>query len=102
MATEIEKISRLQTKPLSLASKTRKNIIKRKCKQFAQLYKHKIVNIYFTLMLTVRPKFKDRNMQTFVVVRSGSTVRLHISFEVLYSEVHGTTCEALKRHYHTF
>lgn len=53
-------------------------------------------------MLTVRPKFKDRNMQTFVVVRSGSTVRLHISFEVLYSGVDGTTCEALRQHYHTF
>uniref|UniRef100_A0A3Q1JT26 Uncharacterized protein n=1 Tax=Anabas testudineus TaxID=64144 RepID=A0A3Q1JT26_ANATE len=29
----------------------------------------------------VRPKFKDRNMKTFVVVRSGNTVRLNISFE---------------------
>lgn len=31
---------------------------------------------------TVRPKFKDRNMKTFMVVRSGNTVRLNISFEV--------------------
>uniref|UniRef100_A0A3Q1JY14 Uncharacterized protein n=1 Tax=Anabas testudineus TaxID=64144 RepID=A0A3Q1JY14_ANATE len=29
----------------------------------------------------IRPKFKDRNMKTFVVVRSGNTVRLNISFE---------------------
>ncbi|XP_070693468.1 immunoglobulin-like and fibronectin type III domain-containing protein 1 [Pempheris klunzingeri] len=29
----------------------------------------------------VRPKFKDRNMKTFVVVRSGNTVRLNINFE---------------------
>ncbi|KAM6927251.1 immunoglobulin-like and fibronectin type III domain-containing protein 1 [Xenentodon cancila] len=29
----------------------------------------------------VRPKFKDRNMKTFMVVRSGNTVRLNISFE---------------------
>uniref|UniRef100_A0A3B4T5G0 Immunoglobulin-like and fibronectin type III domain-containing protein 1 n=1 Tax=Seriola dumerili TaxID=41447 RepID=A0A3B4T5G0_SERDU len=29
----------------------------------------------------VKPKFKDRNMKTFVVVRSGNTVRLHINFE---------------------
>ncbi|XP_023280699.1 immunoglobulin-like and fibronectin type III domain-containing protein 1, partial [Seriola lalandi dorsalis] len=28
-----------------------------------------------------KPKFKDRNMKTFVVVRSGNTVRLHINFE---------------------
>lgn len=35
------------------------------------------------IFLTVRPKFKDRNMKTFVVVRSGNAVRLNISFEVL-------------------
>ncbi|XP_049435580.1 immunoglobulin-like and fibronectin type III domain-containing protein 1 [Epinephelus fuscoguttatus] len=29
----------------------------------------------------VRPKFKDRNMKSFVVVRSGNTVRLNINFE---------------------
>uniref|UniRef100_UPI0037E99726 immunoglobulin-like and fibronectin type III domain-containing protein 1 n=1 Tax=Semicossyphus pulcher TaxID=241346 RepID=UPI0037E99726 len=29
----------------------------------------------------VRPKFKDRNMKTFVVVKSGNTVRLNINFE---------------------
>ncbi|AWP02431.1 putative immunoglobulin-like and fibronectin type III domain-containing protein 1 isoform 3 [Scophthalmus maximus] len=29
----------------------------------------------------VRPKFKDRNMKTFVVVRSGNTVRLNVNFE---------------------
>ncbi|TNN45877.1 Immunoglobulin-like and fibronectin type III domain-containing protein 1 [Liparis tanakae] len=29
----------------------------------------------------VRPKFKDRNMKTFMVVRSGNTVRLNINFE---------------------
>ncbi|XP_070850153.1 immunoglobulin-like and fibronectin type III domain-containing protein 1 [Chaetodon trifascialis] len=29
----------------------------------------------------VKPKFKDRNMKTFVVVRSGNTVRLNINFE---------------------
>ncbi|XP_029006622.1 immunoglobulin-like and fibronectin type III domain-containing protein 1 [Betta splendens] len=29
----------------------------------------------------VRPKFKDRKMRTFVVVRSGNTVRLYINFE---------------------
>ncbi|XP_024915795.1 immunoglobulin-like and fibronectin type III domain-containing protein 1 isoform X3 [Cynoglossus semilaevis] len=29
----------------------------------------------------VRPKFKDRNMTTFVVVRSGNTVRLNFNFE---------------------
>uniref|UniRef100_A0A3B4T5M1 Immunoglobulin-like and fibronectin type III domain-containing protein 1 n=1 Tax=Seriola dumerili TaxID=41447 RepID=A0A3B4T5M1_SERDU len=29
----------------------------------------------------MKPKFKDRNMKTFVVVRSGNTVRLHINFE---------------------
>ncbi|XP_040890310.1 immunoglobulin-like and fibronectin type III domain-containing protein 1 [Toxotes jaculatrix] len=29
----------------------------------------------------VRPKFKDKNMKTFVVVRSGNTVRLNINFE---------------------
>ncbi|XP_068449723.1 immunoglobulin-like and fibronectin type III domain-containing protein 1 [Clinocottus analis] len=29
----------------------------------------------------VRPKFKDRNMKTFLVVRSGNTVRLNINFE---------------------
>nr|XP_061814213.1 immunoglobulin-like and fibronectin type III domain-containing protein 1 [Nerophis lumbriciformis] len=29
----------------------------------------------------VRPKFKDRNMKSFVVVRSGNTVRLNIPFE---------------------
>ncbi|XP_034440429.1 immunoglobulin-like and fibronectin type III domain-containing protein 1 [Hippoglossus hippoglossus] len=29
----------------------------------------------------VRPRFKDRNMKTFVVVRSGNTVRLNINFE---------------------
>ncbi|XP_068568828.1 immunoglobulin-like and fibronectin type III domain-containing protein 1 [Cebidichthys violaceus] len=29
----------------------------------------------------VRPKFKDRNVKTFVVVRSGNTVRLNINFE---------------------
>ncbi|XP_031727684.1 immunoglobulin-like and fibronectin type III domain-containing protein 1 [Anarrhichthys ocellatus] len=29
----------------------------------------------------VRPKFKDRNMKTFVVIRSGNTVRLNINFE---------------------
>ncbi|XP_033995023.1 immunoglobulin-like and fibronectin type III domain-containing protein 1 [Trematomus bernacchii] len=29
----------------------------------------------------VKPKFNDRNMKTFVVVRSGNTVRLNINFE---------------------
>uniref|UniRef100_A0A3Q0RMS7 Immunoglobulin like and fibronectin type III domain containing 1, tandem duplicate 2 n=1 Tax=Amphilophus citrinellus TaxID=61819 RepID=A0A3Q0RMS7_AMPCI len=29
----------------------------------------------------IKPKFKDRNMKTFVVVKSGNTVRLNISFE---------------------
>uniref|UniRef100_A0A8C4DXS5 Immunoglobulin like and fibronectin type III domain containing 1, tandem duplicate 2 n=1 Tax=Dicentrarchus labrax TaxID=13489 RepID=A0A8C4DXS5_DICLA len=29
----------------------------------------------------VKPKFKDRNMKTFVVVKSGNTVRLNINFE---------------------
>ncbi|XP_029908040.1 immunoglobulin-like and fibronectin type III domain-containing protein 1 [Myripristis murdjan] len=29
----------------------------------------------------VKPKFKDRNMKSFVVVRSGNTVRLNINFE---------------------
>ncbi|XP_069004871.1 immunoglobulin-like and fibronectin type III domain-containing protein 1 [Embiotoca jacksoni] len=29
----------------------------------------------------VKPKFKDRNMKTFVVVRSGNTVRLNLNFE---------------------
>ncbi|XP_032369255.1 immunoglobulin-like and fibronectin type III domain-containing protein 1 [Etheostoma spectabile] len=29
----------------------------------------------------VKPKFKDRKMKTFVVVRSGNTVRLNINFE---------------------
>ncbi|KAG7494799.1 immunoglobulin-like and fibronectin type III domain-containing protein 1 [Solea senegalensis] len=29
----------------------------------------------------VRPKFKDKNMKTFVVVRSGNTVHLNINFE---------------------
>ncbi|XP_075881054.1 immunoglobulin-like and fibronectin type III domain-containing protein 1 isoform X2 [Nelusetta ayraudi] len=29
----------------------------------------------------VRPKFKDRNMKTFEVVKCGSTLRLHIQFE---------------------
>uniref|UniRef100_A0A672ZJQ1 Immunoglobulin like and fibronectin type III domain containing 1, tandem duplicate 2 n=1 Tax=Sphaeramia orbicularis TaxID=375764 RepID=A0A672ZJQ1_9TELE len=29
----------------------------------------------------VRPKFKDRNMKSFIVVRSGNTVRLNIHFE---------------------
>ena len=31
---------------------------------------------------TVRPKFKNQNMKTFMVVRSGNTVRLNINFEV--------------------
>ncbi|XP_029946943.1 immunoglobulin-like and fibronectin type III domain-containing protein 1 [Salarias fasciatus] len=29
----------------------------------------------------VKPKFKDRNMKTFVVVKAGNTVRLNINFE---------------------
>ncbi|XP_038552581.1 immunoglobulin-like and fibronectin type III domain-containing protein 1 [Micropterus salmoides] len=29
----------------------------------------------------VRPKFKDRNMKNFVVVKSGNTVRLNVNFE---------------------
>uniref|UniRef100_A0A3Q3NDF0 Immunoglobulin-like and fibronectin type III domain-containing protein 1 n=1 Tax=Labrus bergylta TaxID=56723 RepID=A0A3Q3NDF0_9LABR len=29
----------------------------------------------------VRPKFKDRNMKTFVVIQSGNTVRININFE---------------------
>ncbi|KAM8868669.1 immunoglobulin-like and fibronectin type III domain-containing protein 1 isoform 1-T2 [Synchiropus picturatus] len=29
----------------------------------------------------VKPKFKDRNMKTFVVVKSGNSVRLHVNFE---------------------
>uniref|UniRef100_A0A8C4DYP3 Immunoglobulin like and fibronectin type III domain containing 1, tandem duplicate 2 n=1 Tax=Dicentrarchus labrax TaxID=13489 RepID=A0A8C4DYP3_DICLA len=29
----------------------------------------------------IKPKFKDRNMKTFVVVKSGNTVRLNINFE---------------------
>uniref|UniRef100_A0A667WBQ3 Immunoglobulin like and fibronectin type III domain containing 1, tandem duplicate 2 n=1 Tax=Myripristis murdjan TaxID=586833 RepID=A0A667WBQ3_9TELE len=29
----------------------------------------------------IKPKFKDRNMKSFVVVRSGNTVRLNINFE---------------------
>uniref|UniRef100_A0A3P8N6K4 Immunoglobulin like and fibronectin type III domain containing 1, tandem duplicate 2 n=1 Tax=Astatotilapia calliptera TaxID=8154 RepID=A0A3P8N6K4_ASTCA len=29
----------------------------------------------------VKPRFKDRNMKTFVVVKSGNTVRLNINFE---------------------
>ncbi|XP_023810732.1 immunoglobulin-like and fibronectin type III domain-containing protein 1 [Oryzias latipes] len=29
----------------------------------------------------VKPRFKDRNMKTFMVVRSGNTVRLNINFE---------------------
>lgn len=32
----------------------------------------------------VRPRFTDRNMKTFVVVKSGNTVRLNINFEVLW------------------
>uniref|UniRef100_A0A3Q3GP50 Immunoglobulin-like and fibronectin type III domain-containing protein 1 n=1 Tax=Labrus bergylta TaxID=56723 RepID=A0A3Q3GP50_9LABR len=29
----------------------------------------------------IRPKFKDRNMKTFVVIQSGNTVRININFE---------------------
>lgn len=41
-------------------------------------------NCILNLSLTVKPKFKDRNMKTFVVVKSGNTVRLNINFEVLF------------------
>lgn len=35
-------------------------------------------------VITVRPNFKDRKMKTFEVVKSGSTLRLHIKFEVCH------------------
>ncbi|XP_041639537.1 immunoglobulin-like and fibronectin type III domain-containing protein 1 [Cheilinus undulatus] len=42
---------------------------------------HGFDNYLIAMPPPVRPKFKDRNMKTFVVVKSGNTVRLNISFE---------------------
>lgn len=33
---------------------------------------------------SVRPRFTDKTMKTFLVIRSGNTVRVHIKFEVIY------------------
>lgn len=43
-----------------------------------------LIFFFFNFFLhPVRPKFKERNMKSFVVVKSGNTVRLNINFEVL-------------------
>lgn len=42
-----------------------------------------VIVVFIPLFLnTVRPKFKVRNMKSFVVEKSGNTVRLNINFEV--------------------
>ncbi|CAJ1050235.1 immunoglobulin-like and fibronectin type III domain-containing protein 1 [Xyrichtys novacula] len=38
-------------------------------------------NYFIAMPPPVKPRFKDRNMKTFVVVKSGNTVRLNINFE---------------------
>uniref|UniRef100_A0A8D0AFD5 Immunoglobulin like and fibronectin type III domain containing 1, tandem duplicate 2 n=1 Tax=Sander lucioperca TaxID=283035 RepID=A0A8D0AFD5_SANLU len=42
---------------------------------------HGFDNYIIAMPPPVKPKFKDRKMKTFVVVRSGNTVRLNINFE---------------------
>ena len=46
---------------------------------------------YYPFLHTVKPKFKERNMKSFVVVKSGNTVLLNINFEVIQFSVRKKT-----------